>query len=224
MLAMKRFYSPILRPRSERVCARGPVTTGSVLPVWATKVLQRALPCAPETFHLRGKTWHDREPRSEQHHPVQVHQGELIAVIEAVLRSQPSRQRDRPTPSDPDRHRPPHTTISISDLPPAACPALCHSDARQRHPSRPAGFHPEHAILTVPMSRQDGSTAPSEVTFLVERAAEGGLTARALGESIFTEARGLQDLHAKIRDAVHCHFEEGEAPTIIRLQFTGAGV
>jgi hypothetical protein len=58
-----------------------------------------------------------------------------------------------------------------------------------------------------------------EVIFLVEDAPEGGFTARALGESIFTEANDLADLHDKVRDAVHCHFDEGKAPKIIRLHF-----
>ena len=55
--------------------------------------------------------------------------------------------------------------------------------------------------------------------FLVEEAPEGGFTARALGESIFTEAEDLADLHAKVRDAVRCHFDEGQAPKVIRLHF-----
>ena len=49
----------------------------------------------------------------------------------------------------------------------------------------------------------------SEIIFIVEEAPEGGYTARALGESIFTEADDLAQLHARIRDAVQCHFEEG---------------
>lgn len=58
-----------------------------------------------------------------------------------------------------------------------------------------------------------------EVIFVVEEAPEGGFTARALGESIFTEAEGIADLHERIRDAVSCHFTEGQAPRIIRLHF-----
>jgi hypothetical protein len=58
-----------------------------------------------------------------------------------------------------------------------------------------------------------------EVVFLVEEAQGGGFTARALGESIFTEAIGLPDLHGKVRDAVRCHFDEGKVPKIIRLRF-----
>jgi hypothetical protein len=38
-----------------------------------------------------------------------------------------------------------------------------------------------------------------------------------LGESIFTEADDLESLREMIRDAVRCHFEEGQGPRIIRL-------
>jgi hypothetical protein len=46
-----------------------------------------------------------------------------------------------------------------------------------------------------------------EIIFLVEEAPEGGYTARALGESIFTEADTLEELHAQLRDAVRCHYD-----------------
>lgn len=59
----------------------------------------------------------------------------------------------------------------------------------------------------------------SEIIFLVENAVEGGLTARALGESIFTEADDLESLREQIRDAVDCHFEEENKPKVIRLHF-----
>lgn len=58
-----------------------------------------------------------------------------------------------------------------------------------------------------------------ELIFLVEDAPEGGYTARALGVPIFTEADDLADLHEQTRDAVRCHFEEGERPRVIRLHF-----
>lgn len=57
----------------------------------------------------------------------------------------------------------------------------------------------------------------SEIIFIVEEAPEGGYTARALGESIFTEADTFSELHDKVRDAVRCHFEENNVPKIIRL-------
>ena len=57
----------------------------------------------------------------------------------------------------------------------------------------------------------------NELIFVVEEAPEGGVTARALGESIFTEADTLNELHAKVRDAVRCHFDEGKHPKVVRL-------
>ncbi len=57
----------------------------------------------------------------------------------------------------------------------------------------------------------------SEILFLVEQAPEGGYIARALGDSIFTEADTLPELRQMVQDAVHCHFDEGDMPKIIRL-------
>ena len=59
----------------------------------------------------------------------------------------------------------------------------------------------------------------NEIIFLVEDAPEGDYIAKALGESIFTEADDLESLHERVRDAVRCHFEEGRAPRMIRLHF-----
>lgn len=59
----------------------------------------------------------------------------------------------------------------------------------------------------------------NEIIFLVETAIEGGYTARALGESIFTEGDDLDVLRENVRDAVACHFEETERPKLIRLHF-----
>ncbi len=58
-----------------------------------------------------------------------------------------------------------------------------------------------------------------ELIFLVSEAPEGGYTARALGTSIFTEADDVSDLRTQVRDAVRCHFEEGQGPKVIRLHF-----
>ena len=57
-----------------------------------------------------------------------------------------------------------------------------------------------------------------EIIFVVEEDAEGGFTARALGESIFTEAATMDELRTAIRDALKCHFNtEVDIPRIIRL-------
>lgn len=60
----------------------------------------------------------------------------------------------------------------------------------------------------------------NELIFIVEEAPEGGYVARALGESIFTEADDAEELREQVRAAVRCHFAEGERPQIIRLHFT----
>lgn len=59
----------------------------------------------------------------------------------------------------------------------------------------------------------------TEVIFLVEEAAEGGYIARALGVSIVTEADDMATLQEQVRDAVRCHFDDDEAPKVIRLHF-----
>jgi hypothetical protein len=59
----------------------------------------------------------------------------------------------------------------------------------------------------------------NEIMFEVTDAQEGGFPARALGTPIFTEADTLPELREALRDAVRCHFEEGEAPSMIRLHY-----
>ena len=58
----------------------------------------------------------------------------------------------------------------------------------------------------------------TEIVFLVEEDPEGGYTARALGESIFTQADDMDALREMVRDAVRCHFpDESTRPKVIRL-------
>lgn len=60
----------------------------------------------------------------------------------------------------------------------------------------------------------------SELVFLVEEAPEGGYTARALGESIFSEADDWDTLKRYIIDAVTCHFaDRSGAPRVLRLHW-----
>ena len=57
----------------------------------------------------------------------------------------------------------------------------------------------------------------NEILFLVEEADDGSYRATAAGAAIHTEADTLEELQQEIRDAVHCHFDEGQAPALIRL-------
>ena len=60
----------------------------------------------------------------------------------------------------------------------------------------------------------------NEIIFVVEEAPERRLYRARRGRvRLFTEADDMAQLHAKIRDAVRCHFEEGKAPKLIRLHF-----
>ncbi len=60
--------------------------------------------------------------------------------------------------------------------------------------------------------------AMTEIVFLVEDNSDGGYTARALGESIFTQADDIETLREMVRDAVHCHFpDEQNRPKVIHI-------
>jgi len=57
----------------------------------------------------------------------------------------------------------------------------------------------------------------NELIFVVEEDMDGGYNAKALGESIFTEADTLEELKENIREAVKCHFDTDKLPKIIRI-------
>ena len=58
----------------------------------------------------------------------------------------------------------------------------------------------------------------AEIVFQVQESPEGGYEARAVGYSIFTQGDDWEDLKYMLRDAVLCHFEDGEAPRAIRVR------
>lgn len=59
----------------------------------------------------------------------------------------------------------------------------------------------------------------NEIIFLVEESPEGGYEAKALDYAIFTQGETLDELKEMVKDAVHCHFEKNETPSMIRLHF-----
>lgn len=63
-----------------------------------------------------------------------------------------------------------------------------------------------------------------EIIFQVEDSPEGGYEAWALGHSIFTEADTLEELRTAVAEAVRCHFDEDEMPSVIRLHFVSEEV
>ncbi len=59
----------------------------------------------------------------------------------------------------------------------------------------------------------------NEIVFIIEEDEEGYFIARAVGQSIHTDGETLTELRNNIKEAVLCHFEDGEAPKTIRLHF-----
>lgn len=57
----------------------------------------------------------------------------------------------------------------------------------------------------------------AEIIFSVSESPEGGYEAKALGYSIYTQAESLDELRSAVQDAVRCHFDEAERPSLIRL-------
>lgn len=56
-----------------------------------------------------------------------------------------------------------------------------------------------------------------EIVFTVSESPEGGFEASAVGHSIYTQAESFDELRTAVQDAVRCHFEEADRPTLIRL-------
>lgn len=57
----------------------------------------------------------------------------------------------------------------------------------------------------------------TEIIFSVKESPEGGYEASALGYSIYTEADTIEELKDMVKDAVRCHFDGDDRPSVIRL-------
>lgn len=57
-----------------------------------------------------------------------------------------------------------------------------------------------------------------EMVFEVVQEADGGFTAEALGESIFTQANTWEELRGNVREAVLAFYFDSTPPTSIRLR------
>jgi predicted RNase H-like HicB family nuclease len=57
-----------------------------------------------------------------------------------------------------------------------------------------------------------------ELVFEVAQEADGGYTAEALGESIFTQADTWEELRANVREAVAAFYFDSVRPASIRLR------
>ena len=60
-------------------------------------------------------------------------------------------------------------------------------------------------------------TTMNELVFEIVQEADGGFTAEALGESIFTQADSWAELKANVKEAVQAFYFDSAAPASIRL-------
>ena len=61
---------------------------------------------------------------------------------------------------------------------------------------------------------------PMELIFEIRDADEGGLCARALGHSIFTQAESWDELRANVLEAVSLHFEDADSrPRLVQMHY-----
>jgi hypothetical protein len=60
----------------------------------------------------------------------------------------------------------------------------------------------------------------NELIFEVAQEADGGFTAEALGESIFTQADTWQELRTNVKEAVQAFYFDSVAPASVRLHLT----
>ncbi len=58
----------------------------------------------------------------------------------------------------------------------------------------------------------------AELIFEIVQEADGGFTAEALGESIFTQADTVDELKANVREAVQAFYFDSVPPASIRFQ------
>lgn len=56
------------------------------------------------------------------------------------------------------------------------------------------------------------------IIFTVTETLDGGYEAQAVGHSIYTQCDEYSELSETLRDAVKCHFNENELPSMIRIQ------
>lgn len=58
----------------------------------------------------------------------------------------------------------------------------------------------------------------NEIVFEVAQDSDGGFTAEAIGESIFTQADTWDELKANVREAVQAFYFDSKPPASVRLR------
>jgi predicted RNase H-like HicB family nuclease len=58
----------------------------------------------------------------------------------------------------------------------------------------------------------------TELVFEIAQESDGGFTAEAIGESIFTQADSWEELRVNVQEAVEAYFFDEKKPAAIRLR------
>jgi hypothetical protein len=69
------------------------------------------------------------------------------------------------------------------------------------------------------MDADGGASVMKEIIFEIAQDADGGYTAEAIGESIFTQADTWDELRANVKEAVQAFYFDSAPPASIRLHF-----
>ena len=64
----------------------------------------------------------------------------------------------------------------------------------------------------------------NEIIFTITESLDGGYEAQAVGYPIFTQSDTYTELAEILRDAVKCHFDEEQVPSLIRMHFVRSEV
>jgi hypothetical protein len=59
----------------------------------------------------------------------------------------------------------------------------------------------------------------TEIIFIITESLDGGYEAKAVGHSIYTQCDEYGELAETLKDAVLCHFDKGNMPSMIRMHF-----
>jgi hypothetical protein len=68
-----------------------------------------------------------------------------------------------------------------------------------------------------------GGASMKEIIFEVAQKVDGGFTAKAIGESIFTEADSWEELRTNVHEAVQAFHFNSAVPASIRLRSESTG-
>jgi hypothetical protein len=79
-------------------------------------------------------------------------------------------------------------------------------------------FFEDEALLPKVEGVFGGAHGMKEIVFEIGQEADGGFTAEAIGESIFTQADSWDELRANAKEAVQAFFFDSLPPATIRLR------